>query len=72
MCGGAWPAVLCKTGLFKFIESQDFKSAKTLSITQTMSGMLRILIRSRIFLTDSLNISSLWVFFNYYTFIFSN
>lgn len=31
--GAACPAVLCKTGLYKFIETKDFKSAKTSSFT---------------------------------------
>lgn len=45
----AYPAVFGKTGLFMFIETKDLKSMNTFSITWVMSGMLRILIKSRIF-----------------------
>lgn len=46
---GASPAVLCKTGLCKIIETKGFKSTKTFSITWAMSGMTGMLISSRIF-----------------------
>lgn len=47
---GASPAVLCKTGLCKITETKGFKSTKTFSITWAMSGMIGMLISSRIYI----------------------
>lgn len=52
---GASPAVLCKTGLCKIIETKGFRSTETFSITWAMNGMRGMLISSRIFFFSKTN-----------------